>query len=149
MAKDDKESAALDSQLNELRKKAYKKPDPYGTTIEGAQTARDLALPIGRHISLEVIEGPRKGLNFNFEKGNIVIGRAQEADLFIEDSKISRKHCIIEAFARDLIYIADLASTNGTFINGMRVRSTKLKDKDRIQVGNTVLIFHLEDEGQS
>ena len=146
MSKADKHDDHLESQLDELRKSAYTSKDPYGTTIDGAQISKDLALPVGRRIILEVVEGPRKGMVYQFPKGNVVIGRAQEADLFIEDDKISHKHCIIEAFARDLVFISDLASTNGTLINGMIVRSIKLKDKDRIQVGKTVLLFKLEDE---
>lgn len=136
----------IEAQLDELRKKAYKEKDPYGTTIETALTNKDLAVPVGRKIWLEVLEGPKKGLKLVFPKGNMLIGRSPECDIFIEDDKISRKHCIIEAFARDLVFISDLASTNGTHINGMRVRSTKLKDKDRIQIGGTTLLFHLEDE---
>lgn len=134
-----------DFQLDELRKSHYTPKDPYGTTIEGASIAKDLAVPIGRKITLEVLEGPKKGLTYQFPKGNVVIGRSHEADLALEDDKVSRKHCIIEAFARDLVFISDLASTNGTLLNGVRVRSTKLKDKDRIQVGRTTLLFHLED----
>jgi|GEM_PF-1868862 len=149
MTMGDKQDDHVESQLDELRKNHYKQRDPYGTTIDGHQITKDLALPIGRRISIEVIEGPRKGTIFLFPKGNVVIGRASEADLCIEDDKISRKHCIIEAFARDLIFISDLASTNGTLINGMRIRSVKLKDKDHIHVGRTVLLFKLEDEENS
>ena len=149
MTRGDKQDDHLESQLDELRKNAYKQKDPYGTTIDSHQIPKDLALPVGRRITLEVIEGPRKGMVYEFPKGNVVIGRLQDADLFIEDDKISRKHCIIEAFARDLVFISDLASTNGTLINGMRVRSIKLKHKDRIQVGKTVLLCKIEDEENS
>lgn len=149
MTKADKQDDHLESQLDELRKNHYKEKDPYGTTIDSHQISKDLAVPVGRRISLEVVEGPRKGAVYQFPKGNVVIGRAQEADLFIDDDKISRKHCVIEAFARDLCFISDLASTNGTLINGMRVRSIKLKDKDHIHVGRTVLLFKLEDEENS
>jgi hypothetical protein len=139
----------VDSQLDELRKQAYKQKDPYGTTIEGAMSTKDLALPVGRKVSMEVIEGPKKGVVYVFPKGNVVIGRSSDADLCVEDDKISRKHCLIETFARDLVFISDLASTNGTHINGMRIRSTKLKDGDRIQMGKTTLLFHLLDEESS
>lgn len=144
MAGSDNHDNGESSQLDELRKNAY--TDPGGTTVADVSAARDLAIPVGRNIMLEVTEGPRKGLKFEFKKGNVVIGRGADADLTIDDDKISRKHCIIEAFARDLVFISDLASTNGTSINGMQVRSTKLKDGDKIGVGNSTMILHVEDE---
>ncbi len=144
MAGSDNHDNGESSQLDELRKNAY--ADPGGTTVADVSAARDLAIPVGRNIMLEVTEGPRKGLKFEFKKGNVVIGRGADADLTIDDDKISRKHCIIEAFARDLVFISDLASTNGTSINGMQIRSTKLKDGDKIGVGNSTMILHVEDE---
>lgn len=144
MAGSDNHDNGESSQLDKLRKNAY--TDPGGTTVADVSAARDLAIPVGRNIMLEVTEGPRKGLKFEFKKGNVVIGRGADADLTIDDDKISRKHCIIEAFARDLVFISDLASTNGTSINGMQVRSTKLKDGDKIGVGNSTMILHVEDE---
>jgi len=130
-------------QLAQLRRGAYDNPD--STSLIGPVEGRKLAVPIGKALELEVIEGPRKGLKYIFPKGNIVLGRTSEADLFIDDDKISRKHAMIEAFARDQVFISDLASTNGTFINGMRVRSLKLKNGDEIRIGRTVMKFSSMD----
>ena len=131
-------------EVNELRQKAYNNPE--GTTIDSSQATKDLELPVGREIYLEVVEGKKKGLKYKFRKGNVTIGRSKEtADIAIEDDKISRKHALIEAFSRELIFISDLASTNGTFLNGMKVRSIKLKEGDLIKVGNTTLLFQVKD----
>ena len=136
---DEKDESEQLRQLEQLRRRAYNDPDC--TSVIGTLEGRKLAVPIGKALELEVIEGPRKGLKYRFPKGNIIIGRAPEADVVVEDDKISRKHAIIEAFARDQVFISDLASTNGTFVNGMRVRSLKLKNGDEIRIGYTVMKF--------
>lgn len=146
MVDKEKSSGAKRDELmvNKLRKKAYDQPD--GTHIDGVQTARDLDIPVGREIYLEVKEGGKLGQKFKLTKGNVIIGRSRdEVDIVIDDDKISRKHALIEAFSRDLLFLSDLASTNGTYLNGMRVRSIKLKDGDTIKIGNTVFIFNLKD----
>lgn len=129
--------------VEELRKKAY--DDPERTALEGPPAGRELPLPVGMELGLEFLSGPREGLKFKFPKGNIIMGRGADADLIIDDDKISRKHVVVEAFSRDQIFISDLASTNGTYINGMRIRSTKLKDGDEIRIGKTLLKFSARD----
>ncbi len=129
--------------VQQLRKEAY--DDPERTAVEGPPAGRELGLPVGKELKLALHSGPREGLKFLFPKGNIIIGRGADADLTIDDDKISRKHAVIEAFSRDQIFISDLASTNGTYINGMRIRSTKLKDGDEIRIGKTRLKFSSRD----
>ena len=143
MSEEEKRYKSDEEALMELRKEAS--IDPGGTTLDGAQLQREMKLPVDKELYLEVMDGPYKGLQYKFPKGNITIGRTDEADFVLEDDKISRKHAVIEAFGRDLIFIADLASTNGTFVNDMQVRTVKLKDGDLIKVGKTSLKFITKD----
>jgi pSer/pThr/pTyr-binding forkhead associated (FHA) protein len=96
-------------------------------------------LPTDRELFLEVMTPPGKGRSHRLEKGRVVIGRAEEADLRLDDQGASRKHALIEIFSRDQFYLSDLASQNGTWLNGIRVRNTRLLNGDLIRVGNTVL----------
>jgi len=143
MSPENKKDKHQVEELEELRREAYNDPDC--TAVDGSTVGKALELPIGKELSLEMLKGPRKGLKYKFPKGNIIIGRSPEADIAIDDEKISRKHAVIEAFARDLVFLSDLASTNGTFINRMRVRSIKLKDGDEIKIGRTVMKFSSQD----
>ena len=52
---------------------------------------------------------------------------------------------MIEVFSAKNIYIRDLNSTNGTYVNGKKIQSSKLKSGDEILVGNSTLIITLED----
>jgi pSer/pThr/pTyr-binding forkhead associated (FHA) protein len=62
------------------------------------------------------------------------LGRAQDADFIVDAPLVSRLHCRIEA-DHDVLRIIDLASTNGTFVNGERVEQGELRDGDRLRVG--------------
>jgi serine/threonine-protein kinase len=91
-------------------------------------------------VSLRVVSGPHLGRTFAFEQHEtFLIGRAETAHFCLpEDRFFSRNHCILE-IAPPQIFLRDLGSTNGTFVNGHRVESVYLKTGDRIQGGETVL----------
>lgn len=66
----------------------------------------------------------------------IQIGRFRTCDIVLDDPKISNEHCAI--FSNDKkVFVEDLISTNGTFLNGKRIETkTELKDGDEIQIQN-------------
>jgi ABC transport system ATP-binding/permease protein len=109
-----------------------------GTTRIERPDDVEFKLPYKQKIYLDVIDGAQKGTVYEFLSGRVVIGRA-DADLVIEDPNISKKHAAVETWSRDTYFIRDLASTNGTYVNGQRITSTKIKNGDIITVGNTKL----------
>lgn len=109
-----------------------------------ARADEELKLPYRTNLFFDVIEGPDAGMKVQFPKGNMVIGRLN-ADVVLKDSDISRRHALVEAYTRDKIFIKDLASTNGTFVNGQRVTYDKLKNGDKVRVGKTILRFRVEE----
>jgi hypothetical protein len=69
----------------------------------------------------------------------IVIGRVNDADLLLLDEKISRKHAKISTHGGRIV-IEDLASRNGTFVNGVQISTTvELQEGDRIVVGSSTM----------
>lgn len=116
-----------------------------GEATEVDSYAADLPLPYKRQLFLKVLTGPRAGELLRLDKGRVVLGR-NEADVTIEDAKVSRKHAAIEAISRENIFLRDLASTNGTYLNGTRIRSKKLRNGDIVRVGSTELQFLWQDE---
>ncbi len=84
--------------------------------------------------------GPQTGRDFTFEQHDtFMIGRSDDAQFCLpHDRFFSRHHCLIE-IAPPQAFLRDLGSTNGTFVNGMRVETAHLKSGDRIQGGETVL----------
>lgn len=70
-----------------------------------------------------------------------VVGRSSEADLLILDPEVSRRHARFENDGRT-IFLSDLHSSNGTFLNGRRVRETiEVRPGDHIDVGTARMTF--------
>ena len=103
-----------------------------------------LPLPYQMLLALEIISGPGAGTRVPFRSGRMIIGR-HDADLVIEDTQVSKKHAVIEAYSRTNMVIRDLASTNGTKVNGVPITRSKLSDGDLIRVGAATLRFRCRD----
>src|SRR5260370_7052100 len=91
-------------------------------------------------VTLHVAAGPQTGRDFTFDQHDtFMIGRSEDAQFCLpHDRFFSRHHCILE-IAPPQAFLRDLGSTNGTFVNGMRVETAYLKSGDRIQGGETVI----------
>lgn len=64
-------------------------------------------------------------------RGRLVIGRGSDCDLVLDEPEMSRRHAVIEN-SGDGIYLRDLGSANGTFVNGVQVRDAVLHPDDQI-----------------
>jgi serine/threonine-protein kinase len=95
-------------------------------------------------VNLKVTAGPYKGRIFSFtQHDSFLIGRSPDAHLCLpNDRYFSRNHCLLEMNPPHS-YLRDLDSTNGTFLNGHRVKDAFLKNGDRIQCGETILIVEV------
>jgi pSer/pThr/pTyr-binding forkhead associated (FHA) protein len=67
------------------------------------------------------------------------IGRSSGAEFIVDAAMVSRLHCQLTAGAAEL-EVVDLDSTNGTLVNGQRVKRASLKEGDRLGVGRVELI---------
>ncbi len=80
-----------------------------------------------------------------FEKSTVTIGAMEDNDLVVSDDTVSRYHCKI--VQEDNAYLlVDLGSTNGTFINRVRIREGYLKPGCTIGLGTTEVKFHSAEE---
>jgi diguanylate cyclase (GGDEF)-like protein len=88
---------------------------------------------------LIVLAGESLGQMFRVEQSEIVIGRAADASIRLQDDGVSRHHARIVQDQGELV-IEDLKSANGTLLNGDRIRRAVLRDGDKIQVGSTTIL---------
>ena len=72
----------------------------------------------------------------------LVVGRGAEADLRINDPGISRRHAEFRLDGRQ-VKVADLGSTNGTLVDGHKVRETTVRDGATVRLGNTDLVVRV------
>jgi len=91
---------------------------------------------------LEILNGGFEGMTYDLSAEETVIGRNPTTDITLLDEGISREHALIlyDPDAPGYV-IEDLQSTNGTKVNGKRIRSAPLNEGDEIQIGQTLFRF--------
>ena len=92
--------------------------------------------------------GTIKDVEWNVE-GSLFVGRSEMCNIFFDDERLSKQHFVIEV-TKMACYIEDLESTNGTFVNGVKVTSKRmLLEGDKITAGRETFIFHVINDAQS
>ena len=92
-----------------------------------------------RSYVLRFISGKYQGGEFPVVPDKqILIGRSSDLDMVLVEDMVSRKHARI-AMQADQIWIEDLGSTNGTFVNGEKIKRARLKEGDRVLIGTSIL----------
>ncbi len=118
---------------------------PYGSDVTIVRSTQDRDPSFAW---LVVMNGPRAGDILRLKKGDTVLGREADNDIMLDDEFCSRRHAKVklEADADDeedepAFFIYDLATPNGTLVNGAEILRAKLTDGDRVQIGETVMVF--------
>ncbi len=98
-------------------------------------------------VILDVIQGPRKGRSFVFDRHDVfIVGRSRFVHCPLpDDSALSRDHFVIE-IDPPRCELRDLGSTNGTFVNERRVERARLGPGDRILAGKSVFLVRMGGE---
>ncbi len=94
--------------------------------------------------SLFVIQGADQGKRFELMTSPVALGRDNSNSVRLHDTEVSRRHAELR-LEREGYRIVDLGSANGTFVNGQPVEQTPLHPGDRVQLGQTVMLFHAEN----
>lgn len=79
--------------------------------------------------------------SFSLASSRVLIGRATNCDIVLDDLNASRTHAEIFRESPSVWGLADLGSTNGTLVNGKHIASVLLNEGDRITVGTTTFVF--------
>jgi len=124
--------------------------DPTGTVLDPRLAPKRLKeglVPEDTGIFLRVEEGGDAGAVFTLSAGGVYLIGRDGADIVLGDDKVSRRHAELGLYGPDAWVIRDLASTNGTFVNGKRVGDkAKLFNGDQLQLGDTKLrLFVVEN----
>jgi len=98
---------------------------------------------------LVVKTGPRVGRVYNLNLETTTIGRDPQNDIILDDEAVSRQHAKIRQEKvkvegeepRNQFFVYDLATPNGTKVNGQEVLKHPLIDDDEIELGRTILVF--------
>jgi pSer/pThr/pTyr-binding forkhead associated (FHA) protein len=92
-----------------------------------------------RGFALRFIGGKYQGGEFPLlDNREVIVGRGSNLDMVLVEDMVSRRHAKITV-SGDEVTIQDLGSTNGTFVNGERIKSARLVEGDRILIGTSIL----------
>src|SRR5947208_4299320 len=100
--------------------------------------------------ALRFISGKYQGGEFPLRPNReIIIGRSSDLDMVLVEDMVSRKHAKITT-DNHVVTIQDPGSTNGTCVNGEKVRKADLKDDDRILIGTSIIkMVYVEGDSTS
>lgn len=86
-------------------------------------------------VTLVTVEGSKHPQSLRLRSEEAIVGRREGCDVRIPSHSVSRRHCRL-SFREDLLTVEDLASSNGTFVNGQRIaRPEVLKPGDQLEIG--------------
>jgi hypothetical protein len=88
--------------------------------------------------ALVATDGPHQGVHWSLRPGRSEAGRNTDASLFLDDVTVSRHHAAF-LVEEGRLWVEDLGSTNGTYVNGKRAERTELAPGDEVIIGR----FHL------
>jgi hypothetical protein len=96
-------------------------------------------MPDKPQYALRFISGKYQGGEFPLRMNReIIIGRSSDLDMVLVEDMVSRRHAKISTNESE-VYIQDMGSTNGTFVNGEKVTRSQLQEGDRILVGTSII----------
>ncbi|MET0285367.1 MAG: AgmX/PglI C-terminal domain-containing protein [Polyangiales bacterium] len=97
-------------------------------------------------IKFDIYRGEQFLRTETFSEPIIKIGKVASSHLKLEDELASRMHAMIEVSGPDEIYIIDLGSASGTFVNGTKSNKARLSSGDQITIGQTRIVVEVEDD---
>ncbi|MBW4095559.1 MAG: FHA domain-containing protein [Acidobacteria bacterium] len=109
------------------------------------QRASVEALPAGSAL-LIAHDGPNNGARFLLDSDVTTAGRHPDADVFLDDVTVSRRHVIFRRVAGGF-EVADAGSLNGTYVNGDRVDSVRLRNGSEVRIGKFRLTYYYSPAG--
>ena len=91
-------------------------------------------------IKFDIYEGKQLVRTEILTENTIKIGKLSSSHVRIDDEQVSRMHAVVEVNGPQEVFILDLGSTTGTFVNGERVTKQRLQSNDRVELGSVTVV---------
>jgi len=88
--------------------------------------------------SIRVLSGQQSGQLFDLKLGKNVFGRGGSSDFKVQSLGISKEHCEVHVY-KDKMMIVDLKSSNGTFVNGVKIQNSLVRVGDKISLFDVIM----------
>ena len=96
-----------------------------------------------------VEHGSHQGATYPFTDEQLIIGRDPSCDVVLADEQVSTRHAAIARSRNGALSVLDLGSTNGTFVDGERIREQVLRGDEQITVGKSILRVYPASDGRT
>jgi len=133
----------------EIRNPAFHRPTDTTTAIKSGDAMDAVREKVvhelfsRKRISVAFLTGEQAGQVYQIGKPEISIGRAG-TDIILDDPECSRIHAVLE-IGSEGVMIRDLNSTNGTFMDGIRITESKLENQEEFSIGSTTMMLIIRD----
>jgi hypothetical protein len=97
--------------------------------------------------AVRILSGPQAGQIFELKMGRNLVGRAAQCDVKITSGGVSKEHSEIHVY-KDKILAADLKSSNGTYLNGIKIQSSVIRLGDKLSIHDVIMDIIPASEGQ-
>ena len=135
------EKSVLEEHLKRLSSKDRGHMD--SATIRVSRDAFIGEIPMKQRAYLEITGIGKKARVVELRREETVIGRTSECDIPLPSNNVSRKHACV-GFRNEEYHIKDLNSTNGVYVNGVKIEKCVLRNLDQIEIGGIKLLFNEE-----
>jgi len=115
----------------------------YSTTAQISRKGFTEETSIKHRAFLATVVSGEDGRMIELGENEVFIGRGPDCKIQISVDNVSRKHASI-SFCNEEFHIEDLGSTNGTYINGVKIAKCILRDNDQIEIGGVKFLFYEE-----
>jgi pSer/pThr/pTyr-binding forkhead associated (FHA) protein len=123
--------------------KRVEEHDRFTTTVEMVRVNLAESVPVRERAYLLILSPQERKRLIELGEKDIVIGRSTECDIRFLVENVSRRHARV-FFHNEEFMIEDLDSTNGLFVNGVKVVRCALRNNDQIALGGVRLLFNEE-----
>jgi pSer/pThr/pTyr-binding forkhead associated (FHA) protein len=117
--------------------------DGFTVTVEMARARFAESVPVTERAYLKILNPLERKNIIELGDRDIVLGRGMDCDIRFVVENVSRKHARV-FFSNEEFMIEDLDSTNGLFVNGIKVVRAALRNNDQIALGGVRLVFNEE-----
>ncbi len=126
------------------------RPKSSDTLVDPSRTAHRLKrglVPERTGIFLRIESGPARGRGYTLSAGGVYVVGREDGDIRLDDPKASRKHAELGLYGPGAWVVRDLASTNGTWLNGRRITDrARLANGDLLRIGDSEIRFTLIED---
>jgi pSer/pThr/pTyr-binding forkhead associated (FHA) protein len=121
-------------------KSEYDKRSLHSTTTKLSRETFAEGIAVKQRACLEIIGFGKENKVIELGEEEVIIGRIPECGICLSIENVSRRHARV-IFRNEEYFVEDLGSTNGTYVNGIKIVKCVLRNSDQLNIGGVKILF--------